>query len=239
MNLPIINRVINKYYLSENVIKVLCMDKPLGRPKGESEVRDKLIYHARELFVSMPYNKVSTRLIADNAGVNIAMIRYYFGNKEGLFEAMFKETIAPVQKQVKTLLSNNRERDLIELMRTYYRVMIKTPTFPKLILRTMEADDDQQQLLQNIILNVLQPMQSKLIDPVFSGDIFKQGVDPVKARISFISLMTFPFLAPKKMLDMHNIQLDEAFLSELLEHNIRLLSEGLLQNNREILHENK
>ncbi|MGR6841233.1 TetR/AcrR family transcriptional regulator [Aliivibrio wodanis] len=215
------------------------MIKSLGRPKGESEVRERLIYHARELFTSMPYNKVSTRLIANNAKVNIAMIRYYFGNKEGLFEAMFKETLAPVQKQLAILMDNNTEQDLIELMRTYYRVMMKTPTFPKLILRTMEADAEHQNLLQNIILNTLKPMQSMLIDPVFHSDIFKDGIDPIKARLSFISLMVFPFLAPTKLLTMHGVQLDEAFLSDLLEHNIRLLSEGLLQNDRDIPYENK
>lgn len=48
-----------------------------------------------------------------------------------------------------------------------------------------------------------------------------------------MSLMVFPFLAPKKMLDFHNIELNEVFLTDLLEHNIRLLSDGLFQNKRD------
>jgi AcrR family transcriptional regulator len=209
------------------------MTKQLGRPKGESEVREQLIFHARELFVSRPYNKVSTRLIADNAKANIAMIRYYFGSKEGLFEAMFKETIAPVVEQFRLALENDNEQDLVDFMRAYYQAMIKVPAFPKLILRIMEADNEQQAALQQIIFGILQPMQSKLFDPVVNQGLFKEGIDPIKARLSMMSLMVFPFLAPKKMLDFHNIELNEVFLTDLLEHNIRLLSDGLFQNKRD------
>ncbi|MUK68791.1 TetR/AcrR family transcriptional regulator [Aliivibrio fischeri] len=213
--------------------------KQSGRPKGESEVREKLIFHARELFVSMPYNKVSTRLIATNANVNIAMIRYYFGNKEGLFEAMFKETIAPVTLKFQRLLKDDTEQDLVGLMRAYYKTMIKVPAFPKLILRIMDAESEQQAKLQQIIIGILQPMQNKLFDPQKSKALFKNDVDPIKARLSLMSLMIFPFLAPKKMLELHNIELNETFLMELLEHNIRLLSEGLLKNKRDTDNENE
>lgn len=215
------------------------MAKQLGRPKGESEVREQLIFHARELFVSRPYNKVSTRLIADNANVNIAMIRYYFGNKEGLFEAMFRETVSPVISHFKQALGNNSEQDLVDFMRAYYQAMIKIPAFPKLIIRIMEADNEQQAHLQKIIMGILQPMQNKLFNPGFNQSLFKEGVDPIKARLSMMSLMIFPFLAPKRIFDLHNIELNEAFLMDLLEHNIRLLSEGLLQNKREPSNENK
>ena len=215
------------------------MAKQLGRPKGESEVREQLIFHARELFVSRPYNKVSTRLIADNANVNIAMIRYYFGNKEGLFEAMFRETVSPVISHFKQALGNNSEQDLVDFMRAYYQAMIKIPAFPKLIIRIMEADNEQQAHLQKIIMGILQPMQNKLFNPGFNQSLFKEGVDPIKARLSMMSLMIFPFLAPKRIFDLHNIELNEAFLMDLLEHNIRLLSEGLLQNKREPFNENK
>lgn len=215
------------------------MAKQLGRPKGESEVREQLIFHARELFVSRPYNKVSTRLIADNANVNIAMIRYYFGNKEGLFEAMFRETVSPVISHFKQALGNNSEQDLVDFMRAYYQAMIKIPAFPKLIIRIMEADNEQQAHLQKIIMGILQPMQNKLFNPGFNQSLFKEGVDPIKARLSMMSLMIFPFLAPKRIFDLHNFELNEAFLMDLLEHNIRLLSEGLLQNKREPSNENK
>ncbi|GAL32726.1 hypothetical protein JCM19240_6158 [Vibrio maritimus] len=37
-------------------------------------------------------------------------------------------------------------------------------------------------------------------------------------------------MAPPAMLQLHGIELTESFLDELLEHNIRLLSRGLLRD---------
>jgi AcrR family transcriptional regulator len=47
-------------------------------------VRERLLQAALDSFLADDYHKVSTRLIADKAQANVAMIRYYFGNKEGL-----------------------------------------------------------------------------------------------------------------------------------------------------------
>ena len=56
--------------------------RKVGRPTKQTDARKLLIDSARDLFIVQSYDKVSTRLIATKAGVNVAMIRYYFGNKE-------------------------------------------------------------------------------------------------------------------------------------------------------------
>lgn len=56
--------------------------KKVGRPTGgESDARKRLIDASRQLFIRLPYEKVSTRLVAERADVNIALIRYYFKSK--------------------------------------------------------------------------------------------------------------------------------------------------------------
>jgi AcrR family transcriptional regulator len=49
-----------------------------------------LIKAAQDCFLSDEYHKVSTRKIAEQADANVSMIRYYFGNKEGLYEEMIQ-----------------------------------------------------------------------------------------------------------------------------------------------------
>ena len=105
------------------------MGRKVGRPQKNREVRQLLIEHARDLFVVQPYDKVSTRLVAERAGVNIAMIRYYFGNKAGLFEAMLRETLRPMQLQMQKLIDESNHDNFLDLMRTYYKEMAKVPNF--------------------------------------------------------------------------------------------------------------
>ena len=53
----------------------------------DSEKKEKLLRAATELFARNGYDGVSIREISEAAGVNSAMISYYFGGKRGLYSA--------------------------------------------------------------------------------------------------------------------------------------------------------
>ncbi|EJL6726483.1 MULTISPECIES: TetR/AcrR family transcriptional regulator [Vibrio] len=203
-----------------------------GRPTDNIDAREKLIFHARELFTIMAYDKVSTRLVAQKAGVNVAMIRYYFGNKEGLFETMLRETLSPMQKQMQTLVSNSNEQNFLDLMRTYYREMIKVPQFPRLVAQVMNMppSETQRKLLEKVFADISKPMQGVIFDKLIDSGVLRKNADPQLCRVSYISLMVFPFMAPPALLAIHGIELSEAFLNRLFEHNIQLMKHGFLDS---------
>ncbi len=57
------------------------------------EARERLFHVALRLFAENGYSKTSTREIAQMADVNIAAISYYFGDKAGLYRAVFTEPL--------------------------------------------------------------------------------------------------------------------------------------------------
>jgi AcrR family transcriptional regulator len=66
-------------------------DSPRTRPQrsdGEQS-RERLIHAALPLFAHQGFAKTSTRRIAEVAGTNLAAIKYYFGDKAGLYRAVF------------------------------------------------------------------------------------------------------------------------------------------------------
>ncbi|MGF1700666.1 TetR family transcriptional regulator [Photobacterium makurazakiensis] len=201
-----------------------------GRPVGESDARERLIDEARKLFVILPYSKVSTRMIAARAEVNVALIRYYFANKAGLYETMLRETIAPIRAQLEIVQSKGDFDSLGDLMRTYYRIMAPTPDMPKLIARSMmmESTDLQRQTMEKIMQDVARPVANLMFKQLQEQGQLQPGVCPDKARMSFISLMIFPFLAPPSMLERQGVEMNEAYLAELAEHNVNLLIHGLM-----------
>lgn len=72
------------------------IDDPLPRARplrsdGEQS-RERLLRAALRLFAQQGFTKTSTREIAEAAGVNLAAISYYFGDKQGLYRAAFFET---------------------------------------------------------------------------------------------------------------------------------------------------
>lgn len=56
-----------------------------------AESRERILYAALRLFAERGFAKTSTREVAKAAGVNIAAISYYFGDKAGLYSATFNE----------------------------------------------------------------------------------------------------------------------------------------------------
>jgi AcrR family transcriptional regulator len=59
-----------------------------GSGTGE-DARERLLHAGLRLFASQGYAQTSTRELADAAVVNVAAISYYFGDKAGLYRAVF------------------------------------------------------------------------------------------------------------------------------------------------------
>ena len=60
-------------------------------PQDRPESRERLLMTALRLFAEQGFSKTSIREIAQAAEVNVAAISYYFGDKAGLYRAVFRE----------------------------------------------------------------------------------------------------------------------------------------------------
>ena len=107
-----------------------------------AEARARLLQMALRLFADKGFSKTSTREIAQAAGVNIASIKYYFGDKAGLYRAVFTELMGssceytPLNQDTLTLheslaefftnfLEPLKQGDLVQLgVRLHFREML-------------------------------------------------------------------------------------------------------------------
>jgi AcrR family transcriptional regulator len=60
----------------------------------DTSTRDKLLEVAERLFAEKGFDGVGVREITAEAGCNVSAVNYYFGNKKGLYMAVFKERLA-------------------------------------------------------------------------------------------------------------------------------------------------
>jgi AcrR family transcriptional regulator len=77
-----------------------------------NEKQKQIISTAERLFSSKGYEGTSVRDIAEEAGVNIAMISYYFGSKEKLMEALFEQRTTNIKLKVQSLLQDDKRTPL-------------------------------------------------------------------------------------------------------------------------------
>jgi AcrR family transcriptional regulator len=66
-----------------------------GRRPGQSDAREQIRVAARARFLAEGYQGVTMRSVASDAGVDVALVSYYFGSKQGLFGAAMAMTANP------------------------------------------------------------------------------------------------------------------------------------------------
>ena len=71
-----------------------------------TEKHSLILQKAEELFADKGFEGATVRDIAEAAGVNVAMISYYFGSKEKLMEVLFRERMVSVKTRLEDLIAS-------------------------------------------------------------------------------------------------------------------------------------
>lgn len=189
-------------------------------------VRARLLKAALDCFLADEYNKVTTRLIADRAAANVSMIRYYFGNKQGLYEEMIRDTLSALLDVLDGPLLSSVE-GFTDFLRIYYDTMSKRPEFPKLILKVLALNQGPgRRFIQQLLERGRTRGARKVADFKAQGQI-AAAVDPDIVRMTFVSLAMTPMLLKDIFEEQMGRPMDAAFLESLANFNGRLFTAGL------------
>ena len=209
------------------------MNIKAGRPAAaaqQNNTRQHLLVQARLLFSELGYERVTTRMIAQAAGVNAGMIRYYFVDKAGLFEAMLRETIAPLLQLAQQQARLAELRDPAAIVAAYYAVMAPHPLLPSLIFRALHnVDSAEYQIVSRVFAGFVQQMLSNLAAVLQAPGQLQPGLLPFNAVLTCFGLAVFPFVLPPFMKQALGLQLTPEFLQQLATHQQHVLRHGLLQ----------
>ncbi|HEY0635966.1 MAG TPA: TetR/AcrR family transcriptional regulator [Gammaproteobacteria bacterium] len=190
-----------------------------------SSVRERLLEAARRSFLSDEYHAVSTRQIAAQAQTNVSMIRYYFGNKEGLYEEMIRETYRPLFDLLDAGLVSTQ--GYAGIFHAYYESMSKNPEFPKLILKVLALNQGPGHRFILQFLERGRVLARQTIDAMkITGEIDDE-VDADMVRMLFVSLAMTPMLLKSIFEEQLGRELDESFLERLAQLSGRLFVAGL------------
>lgn len=185
-----------------------------------------LINAALKCFLSDEYHKVTTRQIASQAGVNASMIRYYFGNKEGLFEDMIRQTLTPLIDAM-----SNPEMGEMEgfkgFFKLYYDTMSKNPKFPVLILKIMALNQGPGKNVLRQLFERGKSTGTNTVSTLKNKHKIDSTIDFDVLRISFVSLAMMPMLVKNIFEENIEKEMDAEFLDKLAMFNGQLMMKGL------------
>lgn len=91
-----------------------------------SGAREKILSVARHLIAENGYKATSTRDIAKKSGLNISLISYYFGGKEGLYKTIIKEHADRTQADLEKIIQNFSQKEFtLDLLSKEIRSIIR------------------------------------------------------------------------------------------------------------------
>ena len=195
----------------------------LPPPEG---VRARLLKGALDCFLADDYHRVTTRLIAERAGANVSMIRYYFGSKEGLYEEMIRETLSPLLDVLDSALLHT-PAGFGEYLKLYYDTMNARPEFPRLILKVLALNQGPgRRFIQQLLERGRTRGARRVAQMKRAGEVAPE-LDPDLLRMAFVSLAMTPILLKDIFEEQMERPMDAAFLAALAAFNGRLFAAGL------------
>lgn len=192
---------------------------------------EKLILEAAEAeFIEKGYGKSRTTEIAKRAGVNHAMLHYYFRTKENLFEVVFKKK-AKLMSEV-LLFSFTMDLPFLEKIKKgiedHFDLLAKNPGLPNFIFNEIAHDDRLRTLFVNVIKEkanaIRDSLKQEIDNEVEKGTI--HYIDAYDLLFSIVSLNIFVFIGKPLVLGI--LELDEDQFLRFLEHRKQVNVEIIL-----------
>ncbi|MFN8259991.1 MAG: TetR/AcrR family transcriptional regulator [Chitinophagales bacterium] len=190
--------------------------------KMDISTEGKIKAAAKKLFTKNGFEATRTRDIAEEAGINLALLNYYFRSKQKLFEVVMRENVTLFLGSILETINKNQHLTFDEkielLIDQYIDMLLANPDLPFFILsisRTEEfkKDDSDNPILQSMKLMRASFMQTILAD-IQSGKL--KPVHPLHIISNLMSMIVFPFAASALLKTRTGIS-DEEFEKLMLE----------------------
>jgi len=200
------------------------------------EKKEHILEAAETLFAELGYEGTSVRKLAKKARINVAMISYYFGSKEKLFEALVEYRAGSTHEKLRSL--NEKEIDPLtkieKLVDLYVDKIFDNHRFHKILQReiALQQRSAMHEAIAEIMLRNVNEMR-KMIEEGQRKKIFRK-VDiecTIASMIGTISQITKSSALGCKMINLDpetNSIFDEKNKTRVKKHLRELLKNHLL-----------
>jgi AcrR family transcriptional regulator len=166
---------------------------------------------AKKVFLKKGFDGTKTRDIAEEAGVNLALVNYYFRSKEKLFKEVFDESTFAVSRTINSIFNDDLplEVKIYKLTEQFTELFLQQPDIP--LFMVSESNRNADQMYQQIGLAVVAAegvFEKQLKEEADKGNI--RPITRMHLEITLVSLLSFPFMS-RPILAVNGIAGKEAF----------------------------
>jgi|WetSurMetagenome_2_1015567.scaffolds.fasta_scaffold163747_1 TetR/AcrR family transcriptional regulator len=213
-------------------------------PPDPQSTEKKILVAAREEFIARGIGGARMQAIADRAGVNKALVHYYFRSKEKLYGAVLSDIFRTVIGGFREQMAKQGDSDdLRSLLRTIVTVYVKTlrnnPDFARFMVRELADGGSHLPELVEVFLSsfadIPQRIFSLLVKETSRGRI--RRIPPVQFALNIIGMSVFAFFARPMVNAINekarlNLKFDDGFFDERIDAIVTMACDGIFKERR-------
>lgn len=191
--------------------------------KQELSPEEQILEAAKTVFQRKGFDGARMSDIAKEAGINQALLHYYYRSKDKLFQAVFRIAVLTLFPKIIQIFNTEKplEQKIEEFINKYFDLLIQFPYMPGFVMHEMSTHPERiKEFFSSHQLLRPQKMIQQYREGVESGRY--NPCDPEQFFVSVIALCVFPFAA-KPIIQTALNKSDEEYKKFLHERKVYLI----------------
>jgi TetR/AcrR family transcriptional regulator len=200
----------------------------------EKNTEDKIFDAANTVFIKKGYDGARMQEIAEEAGINKALLHYYYRTKDKLFDTIFEKILETFFPKVFEFMKSDMDlfQKLEFFIDNYIDFIQRNPFIPGFVVHEISRNPDR-------IVNFLGHRSGLIKSKAFQGfaigieeEVKKGTIRPIKAEhlvVNMIGLCIFPILA-KPILKGILFEGDEKAINAFLDERKKQVKEFVFES---------
>jgi len=154
---------------------------------------EKIKNAARVIFTQKGYASARMRDIATLAGVNLALVNYYFRSKDNIFKIIMREKMFKIFGMIFPYMQDENttlEEKITKISEIYIDMLSEDPNLPIFVFGEIQKEPEN--------FTSMLPITSANIMEISIAKQFREydtGISPVHFMLNFLGMTIFPFIA--------------------------------------------
>lgn len=169
----------------------------MSSEKKNISAEQKILIAARKVFLQKGYDGARMQEIANEAGINKAMLHYYFRSKDKLFMAVFESAISSLIPSLANIFTSKRpiKEKIIDFFDVHMGFLLENPMIPRFIVTELSLKPERlnEIFVRFSKINIYSKFTNLIEASIEAGEI--RDISPVQLLLNLISLSVFPVLA--------------------------------------------